>query len=101
MRQVTIEKIISSDCIRHRAVRRVSTFKAGEIVKFNTADGVITAIVTLDRDAKCGDCVFFGLQRCPNFKSNNLQGAGLLCNHHRYEDRDIHFKPLDYILEEL
>ena len=58
MRQVTIEKIISCDRIRHRADRRIRKFKEGEIVKFNTADGVKIAVVTADKDVNCRDCVF-------------------------------------------
>lgn len=101
MRQVTIEKIISSDRIRHRAVRRVWTFKAGEIVKFNTANGVKIAIVTAARERKCSKCVFFYFKECPRFKANSMQGTCLLCSHHRYGDMDIYFKPLDSVLENL
>lgn len=101
MRQVTIEKIISSDRIRHRAVRRVSTFKSGEIVKFNTPDGVRIAVVTPGKDINCRECVFCNFEDCPRFTSNPLYGSYFLCNHHRYGDMDIYFKPLDSVLESL
>ena len=102
MRQVTIEKTISSGGrVRNRAVKRVWTFKEGELVKFNTTDGVKLAVVTLDDHYKCYECVFSDFGDCPKFKSNSLQGACLLCNHHRYSDMDVYFKPLDSVLEAL
>lgn len=102
MRQVTIKKIISSDGrVRRRVVRRVRTFKSGEIVKFNTPDGVKIAVVTTDGNYKCHECVFFNFSECPRFGSNPLQGACALCDHHRYGDMNMYFKPLDTIMEDL
>jgi predicted nucleic acid-binding Zn finger protein len=101
MRQVTIEKIIFRDRVHYRAVRRVRTFKAGEIVKFNTADGVKIAVVTVGRDIDCRKCVFCNFGNCPKFMANPLHGSYSLCNHHRYMDMDIYFKPIDSVLENL
>lgn len=101
MRQVTIKKIIYRGDYYNRAVKRGSTFKAGEIVKFNTTDGVIIAIVTVTENPQCSKCVFVGSGKCPRFKSNKWQRSCLLCNHHRYGDMNLYFKPLDSILENL
>ena len=103
MMQVTIEKIVSHNITYHMAVERVSPFKAGEVIKFNTAYGVITTVVATDTGDKCHDCAFFRgvLPECPTFKPNRLHGVRLLCNHYRCGDMPVYFKPLDSVLEEL
>ena len=101
MRQVTIEKIISNNDVYYRAVKIVSTFKSGEIVKFNTVDGITIAVATVTEDPKCSECVFFDLETCPKFKSNPLQKSCVLCDHHRYGYMGLYFKQIDSILEEL
>lgn len=101
MRQVTIEKIILNNDVFYRAVRRVWTFKAGEIVKFNIEDGVIMAVATVTQNLKCSECVFCYKTKCPVIKANSVQGHCLLCDHHRYEDMNLYFKPIDSVLEDL
>ena len=101
MRQVTIKKIISNDDVHYRVDRRIRKFKEGEILKFNTADGDKIAVVAVDKDVNCRDCIFCNSGKCPVFRAEPLHIPDVLCDHHRYEDMYIYFKPIDSVLEDL